>query len=496
MESAITTISPTTCALLLIALFAAARSILSSNKGKPWIRVGRSPGFLGLNRKKAAAEFRANGRQIIRDGYRRHKGNNFVVQTANKEQLVIDPKYLPEIRMLPETKISHAKVIIDNLVGEHIGAEMAMEGAQHIDAVRGPVTKNLNKLVPMMAREYRRTSEFLFSQIGRDGNQVNVYQFCYATVSSITSAVLIGEDLTHIGGWNEIVMEYFPEAWRIRNALWHWPRLLRPLVKPFLVRTNQLDAIIAKAETFLKEPVRKRREPSNHDVDVLKFLAEYGESERKIAMQIVGIITGALNTSTHALTQALYDLAAHPQYIDDIRTEALNALSSEGGQWTFNVTKRLHLLDAFLKESLRLFAPEGLAVTRVATSPITLSDGTHIPRGTYLSVAGEAMALDNDFYPHASEFNPRRFLGDDGKPVTPESVFHGIEAGNGVWGAGRLTCPGRHFASAMAKIIVASLVIKFDIAFPGTQKEGPRGVEDDCNYVPDLGAMVVLKERG
>ncbi|KAL4906191.1 cytochrome P450, partial [Aspergillus multicolor] len=346
-----------------------------------------------------------------------------------------------------------------------------------------------------MAREYRRVSEFLFSQIGLDANQINVYQFCYATVSSITSAVLIGEDLTHIGGWNEIVMEYFPEAWRIRNALWHWPRVLRPFVKPLLVRNNQLESIITKAENFLKEPVRKRREPANQDVDVLKFLAEYGESERKIAMQIVGIITGALNTSTHALTQAIYDLCSHPEYIEPIRTEALDALASEGGQWTLSATKKLHLLDAFLKESLRLFAPEGLAVTRVSTGPITLSDGTHIPTGTYLSVAGEAMALDDEFYPHASEFNPRRFLGKDGKPVTPESVFHGIEAGNGNWGAGRLTCPGRHFASAMAKIIVASLVIKFDVKFPGDQKEGPKGVEDDCNYVPDLGQKVVLTER-
>lgn len=47
--------------------------------------------------------------------------------------------------MLPETKVSHAQVIIDNLVGEHIGADMAMEGAQHIDAVRGPLTRNLSK---------------------------------------------------------------------------------------------------------------------------------------------------------------------------------------------------------------------------------------------------------------------------------------------------------------------------------------------------------------
>jgi hypothetical protein len=77
-----------------------------------------------------------------------NKDQNFVVQTANKEQLVIAPKFLPEIRMLPETKISHAQVIIDNLVGEHIGADLAMGGAQHIDAVRGPLTKSLSMTSP------------------------------------------------------------------------------------------------------------------------------------------------------------------------------------------------------------------------------------------------------------------------------------------------------------------------------------------------------------
>lgn len=66
-----------------------------------------------------------------------------------------------------------------------------------------------------------------------------------------------------------------------------------------------------------------------------------------------------LNTSTHALTQAIYDICSHPEYIDDIRAEAVDALASEGGQWSHNVNKKLHLLDSFMKESLRLFAPEG-----------------------------------------------------------------------------------------------------------------------------------------
>jgi hypothetical protein len=166
----------------------------------------------------------------------------------------------------------------------------------------------------MMHREYVRTSGFLFSQVPQDTSactrtplemtvltrdrntdQMSVYQFCYASVSSITSTVMIGEELAHSGGWDKIVMEYFPEAWRIRNALWHWPRPLRPIVKPCLVRNNQLENILDKAEKFLEDPIKKRRDPNNQDVDILKFLADYNESPRKVSLQIVGIITGAVS---------------------------------------------------------------------------------------------------------------------------------------------------------------------------------------------------------
>ncbi|RDL36339.1 uncharacterized protein BP5553_05691 [Venustampulla echinocandica] len=479
--------------LLAAGLLAVMRGITS--KRKAWIRVGRSPGPFGVNRRAASQEFQLNGRALVRDGYRKHKGQNFVIQTAHKEQLVIAPKFLPEIRMMPESKLSHAQVIIYNLVGEHIGAEMAMEGHQHIDVVRGPLTRSLKTVVPIMHREYRRASEAIFSQIPKDSNQMNVYSFCYAMVQGITSTVFIGEDLAHGGGWDKIVMEYFPEAMRIRNALIHWPRPIRPIVKPFLVPNNQLEMILTRAERFLEEPIRRRREPNNHDVDILKFLAEYNGSPRKVAMQSLGIITGALNTSTHAITQAIYDICTQPQYIADIRAEAIEALASEGGQWTLEVCKKLHLLDSFLKESLRLLAPEGLGVTRIATSSFGLSDGTWIPQGTYLAVAGEAMALDPDFYQNPETFDGRRFIDADGYPLKPDREFSGIEPGNGMWGSGRLTCPGRHYASALSKIIVASLLLKYDISFPEGQKEGPPGTEDDANILPDVTQMIILSER-
>lgn len=136
-----------------------------------------------------------------------------------------------------------------------------------------------------------------------------------------------------------------------------------------------------------------------------------------------------------------------------------------------------------------------MAITRKATSSFGLSDGTWIPKGTYIAVAGEAMALDPEFYDEPEKFNARRFLDKKGKPISPDREFSGIEPGNGMWGAGRLTCPGRHYASALSKMIVANLLLKYDISFPEGQTTPPPQVEDDSNILPDMTQVIILKER-
>ena len=105
------------------------------------------------------------------------------------------------------------------------------------------------------------------------------------------------------------------------------------------------------------------------------------------------------------------------------------------------------------------------------------------------------MALDSEFYDEPEKFNGRRFLDNKGKPISPDREFSGIGPGNGMWGAGRLTCPGRHYASALSKMIIANLLLKYDISFPEGQMGPPPQTEDDSNILPDMTQVIILKER-
>lgn len=145
LEAFKSSVTLSTLGVLLVAVLLTVGRSAASGRRRAWIRVGRAPGLFGRNKKAAVQDFQQHGRALVRHGYNRHKGRNFVVYTAEKDQLIIAPRFLPEIRMLPESKISHAQVLMDYWVGEHIGADVAMGGAQHIDAVRGPLTRSLSE---------------------------------------------------------------------------------------------------------------------------------------------------------------------------------------------------------------------------------------------------------------------------------------------------------------------------------------------------------------
>ena len=77
-------------------------------------------------------------------------------------------------------------------------------------------------------------------------------------------------------------------------------------------------------------------------------------------------------------------------------------------------------------------------MVRRAMQDFTFSDGTFIPKGTYVSVASIATHTDSEFYENPHEFNPWRFSDmRDNDPegegtkhqivnAKPEFVFFGL----------------------------------------------------------------------
>jgi hypothetical protein len=214
-----------------------------------------------------------------------------------------------------------------------------------------------------------------------------------------------------------------------------------------------------------------------------------------------------------ALTHAIYDLCAMPQYIEPMRSEAQTALAEGNGEWTTETIKNLRRLDSFLKESQRvnqstfrklycfhsstIYSPrmDVVGFDRKVISPITLSDVTTLPRGTTIAMPGGLMARDSAYYSNPETFNSFRFFRPDEESTKMQQDYTGIEPGNLSWGSGRFTCPGRWYAAVMIKMIMAKLLLEFDISFPDGQKERPANGKYDTEVIPDMKRKIVLTRR-
>ena len=59
------------------------------------------------------------------------------------------------------------------------------------------------------------------------------------------------------------------------------------------------------------------------------------------------------------MAQAVFDLVAHPEYIEPLRDEVKRVRESDGNAWTKAGIAKLVKMDSFMKESQR-FRPPGL----------------------------------------------------------------------------------------------------------------------------------------
>lgn len=132
--------------------------------------------------------------------------------------------------------------------------------------------------------------------------------------------------------------------------------------------------------------------------------------------------------SLQSFTHALYTLAVMPHYIQPMREEVEAVVSEEG--WTKASMSKLYKVDSFLKESQRFtglasrtqlfypwlpfFAQASFPVTmdRKVLKDFTFSDGTFIPKGSYLNVP-TALHRDDENYSNPSIFDGFRFVDMD-----------------------------------------------------------------------------------
>jgi cytochrome P450 len=107
-------------------------------------------------------------------------------------------------------------------------------------------------------------------------------------------------------------------------------------------------------------------------------------------------------------------------------------------------------------------------MARYALLDFTFSDGTFIPAGTVISVHSDHVQLDPQTYEDPLKFDGFRFIKMKERAVLqgyPDKKFDMATTSSEfvAFGQGRHACPGRFFASAEIKLVLAHIVTTYDV---------------------------------
>lgn len=150
--------------------------------------------------------------------------------------------------------------------------------------------------------------------------------------------------------------------------------------------------------------------------------------------------------------------------------------------------QKMHKIDSLIKEVFRLKTTKQVMVNRVATDDLLMKVPINnemktifIKKGTTFITSPTLAHTDEEVFKNAQEFKWDRFLPyarEDGTTAVPKFYKNGVELRNPVnpFGGGKTLCPGRLLAVAEMKIMVAWMLLKYDLRFKDgiVPKEEPR----------------------
>ncbi|KIK97710.1 hypothetical protein PAXRUDRAFT_198861 [Paxillus rubicundulus Ve08.2h10] len=400
----------------------------------------------------------------IRGGYER--GTPFKVADLYRWTVVVGgPQLVEEVRKASDDELSFAEAANDNLKIEYTLGHDIHHNPFHIPIIRSQLTRNLGILYPDIRDEIVTAFQETLDLQDNEWKSVPALQTVQQVVGRTSNRIFVGLPLCRNPDWIDLNIQFTLDVVKGGLVIRLFPKVLAPLVARFMTSVpasarrgmKHLGPIIEERRKHLEEYGKDWDDKPN---DFLSWLMDHpeasGSSIKDLTLRILAVNFAAIHTSSNSFTQVLYNLAANPQYMQPLREEVESIVGKDG--WSKGALVKMRKLDSFLKESQRI---EGIGA---AMKEFTFSDGTVLPKGTIVTIASQAIHLDDGIYENAETFDPLRFANmpeEDGEGVKHSFVSTHPEYLS--FGHGRHACPGRFFAANELQSMLAHVVLSYDV---------------------------------
>ncbi|KAK8001920.1 hypothetical protein PG991_014142 [Apiospora marii] len=465
---------------------------------------------------------------LVRDSYGKFRDRIYNIKATEGLRTLIPVSLISELKGLPE---------------EHLSAQEAIKEAMLLDYTNfGPGDHTNTFLFLMKTKLSQKLTRFILaknrnSTLSSDKNSRNVkvrlrpetesifalheiltkpidwtpmklQPFMLRVIARLSGSIFVGSELSRTEEWMETSVTYAIHVFIAVVKLQFFPKWLRPVAKYLVSELGQSSRDLARGEAMLKPIIEERLQNEELDPgcsqpdDFTQWLIDSlpENQKRDYAAQVkvqLALSAASIHTTSNAVTDCFYDLAAHPEYQEILREEANQVLVQDGGWDKSESMAKLQKLDSFMKESQRLAGNVTTFIRKVVKPDgLSLSDGTHLPVGTNLLAPLCGISRDERYFPEPEVFDGLRFwkLRQRSADAANRWQYTSITQSNLDFGLGKHACPGRFLAGNEIKLILANFLLHYDIKL----KEGecrPEPMMFMMSKSPNQKAEIMFRRR-
>ncbi|MFA5710384.1 cytochrome P450 [Mycolicibacterium sp.] len=240
-----------------------------------------------------------------------------------------------------------------------------------------------------------------------------------------------------------------------------------------------------RLERYFGDQLPARRAGDGTDLFSMLCRSRDEDGERftdaDIVNHMIFLLMAAHDTSAIALSMLVYELGRNPQWQHHLRDEVLENADAE---IDIDALARYPLLDAAVKEILRMYAPAGTLFRQAIKDTEVV--GHYIPRNTQVAINVYGSMRLADWWPNPDRFDPGRFLAGADASAVHRYAF-------APFGGGVHKCIGQHFADMNVKTIMHQLLRHYEWRVPDSYR---MQLTWGTGPTPADGLPITLRRRG
>lgn len=330
--------------------------------------------------------------------------------------------------------------------------------------------KGNNKIEEIMKKNIARVLSQFEAYIGR--TEINLHSHVYKAVTNTVIQTICGNTkelnpnlIYTLETYARVLLDHFRAV-----SLGFFIPMLKPflhLIKPEL---KEMKKELAQMESSMWKEIENHEkhfgesEPEDY-MDF--FIAEM--KKRKLdpstfTRQTLNgnsqvLLMAASDTVRTSIEWAILYMVKYPEIQERAHAAIVKVLGKDKSP-SWNDRENIPYLDAIIMEVSRIksISPLGEPKWTTADMQVNYYD---IPKGTYIINNFHAIHMDPNLWDKPEEFNPDRFLTEDGTKI--KNIEYLIP-----FGYGKRVCPGEKLANVMVFMFVASILQKFRIHPPHT----------------------------